>query len=104
MRAYLSKLVCKREAELILKIIDNVSYSKEVKRGLDTFDSESALAARNVVSDADKIEAIGVKGLERCADFAREMNPSASEVEVDLGKEQLEKRVKKSRRLLGSLI
>jgi HD superfamily phosphodiesterase len=58
------------KADIIMKIISNVSYSKEVagKREELTFPYNIYLDA---ISDADKIEALGKKGIERCEIFTR---------------------------------
>lgn len=62
-------------AQDVLHIIDNVSYSKEDKqrRGLlppTTTDLE-LLTFLQAIRDADRIEALGQQGLERCEAFAR---------------------------------
>ena len=55
-----------------------VSYSREakaLKKGEEPAWAalpESIRVLRHCVSDADKIDAIGVRGLERCARYARE--------------------------------
>jgi uncharacterized protein len=61
------------EKELILKIIDRISYSKENKsiKNNEKLDwtselGEKGVLVRNIVSDADKLEAIGELGLIRC--------------------------------------
>eukprot|EP00116_Pleurobrachia_bachei_P009113 sb/3469375/ len=63
-RSLLAKLFTAEEAHLIMEITENVSYSKEVKgkkKDLGKFE-----ILRNIVSDADKLEAIGMEGLFRC--------------------------------------
>ncbi len=69
--------------------IDHISYSSEVSyhakdseisihlnrmRWLNNL-SDDAMIARNVVSDADKLEAIGRRGIDRCIDFIKHKNP-----------------------------
>ena len=58
------------EVDNILWIINNISFSKEKKRGYPAVhdDPEITLALR-IVSDADKIEALGVTGIQRMLDF-----------------------------------
>jgi len=60
----------------LMSIIERISFSKEKKNG----DSDwcivlgtEGIEIRNLVSDADKLEAIGIEGLERCAAFAEEV-------------------------------
>ena len=62
------------EAEAVRDIIANVSYSREAKGKYDpaTTLAEPIRTLRDVVSDADKLEAIGVVGLARCIEFRRE--------------------------------
>lgn len=66
-------------------IVKNVSYSKENKARMAGKDppwkalKEPVLTMRHVVSDADKIEALGEGGLQRCFECAREFNPEADE-------------------------
>lgn len=67
----------------VADVIDHISFSTETKyhikdpnisielsrmRWLNGL-SKDALIARNIVSDADKLEAIGLAGLRRCRDF-----------------------------------
>lgn len=56
----------------ILKIIANVSYSKEVngKREKLQFPDDVYL---DIISDADRLEAIGKVGIERCTTFTKEV-------------------------------
>jgi HD superfamily phosphodiesterase len=63
------------DAKLIWDIIQRISYSKEVKQGRSDWLSilgEKGCIVRNIVSDADKLEAIGKIGMERCIDFSKE--------------------------------
>jgi len=63
-------------------IIDNISYSKEVRGGYPQHIDPQVQRARNVVSDADKLEAIGTKGINRCYQFTSAFNPALSSTEV----------------------
>ena len=57
-------------------IIDNISYSKEVKSGYPIYLSNNLVQiARDIVSDADKLEAIGEFGIKRCTEFVTIFNP-----------------------------
>lgn len=71
------------ETEKILKIIEAVSYSKEVKNPnfLQTL-TEEELLIRNIVSDADKLFAIGKIGYMRCYEYTKAKNPQYSEEEL----------------------
>lgn len=51
-------------------IINNMSYSKELKEGLPKFD-EKLLLMRNIVSDSDKLDALGKIGLIRCEEYTK---------------------------------
>jgi uncharacterized protein len=55
-----------KKQQRILKIIDNISWSKEVKGLRKPMDSEMDQYLLDVVSDADRLEAIGVTGVQRC--------------------------------------
>lgn len=70
----------------IMWVVDNVSYSKEVKSAganLLLHAGDSIGLVRDVVSDADKIVALGRKGVERCREYALELKPAATEAQVD---------------------
>lgn len=47
---------------------------------LKSFTNQQALM-RDVVSDADKLEAVGKSGLERCIEYQKEIHPDLSERE-----------------------
>lgn len=58
--------------ETLLNIVERISFSKEKKNG--TVDWEEKMTplgiyVRNIVSDADKLDAIGLNGLERCKEY-----------------------------------
>ena len=56
----------------IISIIDNISFSKEynLRKNNKTIElDENTMILRNIVSDADKIESVGKKGIERMIDF-----------------------------------
>jgi uncharacterized protein len=57
----------------VLKIIDNVSFSKEIK-GLRETLIEPYNTYLTAISDADRLEAIGKVGIERCETFTKSRN------------------------------
>lgn len=72
--------------EWYLDIIDRISYSREVKFGSSKWESELTsygVEIRNIVSDADKLEAIGKVGIDRCREFILEKYPDLSKDEVN---------------------
>lgn len=76
-KEYLYKLI-PDDADLIEKIIDRISYSKENECKLKkvTLDWGPVLGARgwfvrDIVSDADKLEALGKVGLMRCVEYVK---------------------------------
>jgi hypothetical protein len=67
-------LIPNYDVKLIIDIIDRISFSKENKcikenKSVDWLEKlgDDGLLVRNIVSDADKLEAIGPIGIERCA-------------------------------------
>lgn len=66
------------DVNLIMLIIEHISFSKEekcIKSGeKPNWDilGPTGIIVRNIVSDADKLEAIGVIGVERCIQFTKE--------------------------------
>lgn len=57
-------------------IIDNMSYTKEVKYGYKLNPDPVVQLARNIVSDSDKLYAIGPIGINRCREFNTIRNPN----------------------------
>lgn len=53
----------------IINIIECISFSKEKKNGLPDLGEENNLV-RNIVSDADKLDALGIQGLRRCITYS----------------------------------
>jgi HD superfamily phosphodiesterase len=75
-----------RVAEHVMWVVDNVSYSRENKQGganLAVHAGDAVGLVRNVVSDADKILALGRVGAERCRQYAHECHPGAAEAALD---------------------
>ena len=59
-------------------VIDNISYSKQ-KSGTAKVLDDINRVYQIAVSDADKLEALGETGIQRCYEFAKVLNPSADE-------------------------
>lgn len=57
--------------ELIKKLIQNISWSKEAKGQRESF-NEDHQTILDIVSDADRLEALGKIGIKRCETFIRE--------------------------------
>lgn len=61
--------------EGIKRIIERISFSKQQKFGTSDWLEvlgKSGLRIRNIVSDGDKLEAIGKQGIQRCASYSVE--------------------------------
>jgi HD superfamily phosphodiesterase len=59
-------------------IIDNISYTKEQKNGYPYHPNKIVSLARDIVSDSDKLEALGQKGLKRCYQYTIASNGGIS--------------------------
>lgn len=78
-------------ANLILRLIECVSYSYEVmlqganpnyRQEWEQEFGEAGLLVRDLVSDADKLHALGFTGFVRCTEYIQHMNPNLSPEEV----------------------
>jgi uncharacterized protein len=58
------------KATLVLDIINNISYSQEIKGTRKTLPGAHRMY-QDIVSDADKLEAIGVVGINRCIAYTQ---------------------------------
>jgi uncharacterized protein len=58
-------------AQSVIDIIDNISFSKEVAGARDPSVPQPYL---DIISDADRLEAIGEVGIRRCMAYTRRMN------------------------------
>lgn len=65
--------VTELEIEAVMLIMANVSFSKEKagKLEVDALNARGWMVLRDIVSDADKIDAIGEEGLARCFEYTR---------------------------------
>jgi len=77
------------DSDLILKIIDRISYSKENEAKiwgspLDWYNElgPDGCMVRDIVSDADKLEALGKIGFERCVQYTMHANPGITKQEL----------------------
>lgn len=77
---FLIKKISTKSAD-VKWIIDNISYSKEVKLGYPKNMDPMVQLARDIVSDADKLEAIGEIGIRRCKQYTIASNPDISDEE-----------------------
>jgi len=69
------------EVGAVIDICENVSFSKEKKGLLNQDLPKHVMLLRNIVSDADKLDAIGYDGIERCRMYTRHRNPTGTEDE-----------------------
>lgn len=68
-------------AIFMVEIIDRISFSREKKDGRSNWErilGHHGMFIRDIVSDADKLEAIGKVGLERCIKYGSETYPDWS--------------------------
>lgn len=81
--------------KLSLDIIDRISFSKECgnKEDWELILGEKGLLVRNIVSDADKLEALGTVGIERCIEYTKETYRKKYNKEIS--REELCQEVKK---------
>jgi uncharacterized protein len=91
----------------ILFVINNISYSKEVKNGYPNFPSNEFTGfnlqlIRDIVSDADKLEAIGQVGIDRCFCYTRASNSDLDENQIK--QKVVEHSIEKLLRLKDSFI
>lgn len=71
----------KKSANIINQIINNISYSSEIKKGLCQL-PEDIQCLRNIVSDADKIEALGEIGIQRTIAYQHETSPDKTDEQI----------------------
>jgi HD superfamily phosphodiesterase len=73
-KRFLHTIVPAADIDYIMKCIKFVSFSVEARLGRDHFIKvlpAEWLVVRDIASDADKLEAMGLAGIERCKSYAR---------------------------------
>lgn len=73
------------EGKMVMDTIRSISFSKENRLGKRYFENTLGVywtSIRDIVSDADKILAIGQEGIERCRSYIYEQNPDLPLSEV----------------------
>lgn len=71
---------------LVLEIIKRVSFSHEQKYGDEDWSRELGkfgTMVRDVVSDADKLDALGAAGVHRCRAYVMETHPDLDDAEIN---------------------
>jgi uncharacterized protein len=80
--AFLLKITSSPEAvDRIMRIIDNVSFSKQ-NSGKSEKLPEPDATYLTWIRDADRLEAIGKVGIDRCRAYSQSKNPNATEEEI----------------------
>ncbi len=79
---FITTLVGKEDAKNLMLVIDNISFSKQVKN-LTMPLQEPFQTIRDIVSDADKITAIGKEGIARCFQYTKTIHPNLDENEYE---------------------
>jgi HD superfamily phosphodiesterase len=75
LQSFLTELIGSERSERVLRIIANISYSKQVAGLLESLPAPDSIY-RDTISDADKLEALGEIGIERCETLTRERGGS----------------------------
>lgn len=94
-RAALESKLSEKIVDGVIFIIQNISYSTEKKFGYPKNLGVFKLA-RDIVSDSDKIDALGEVGIKRCFTYSSKMNPDkkTEEIWTEVYSHSLEKLVK----------
>lgn len=82
LREFIKQTLNNDYADSIIKIIDNISFSKEKKGKCDTTNfTDDEVSILQIVRDADRLEAIGKVGIDRCFQFTVAKNPDKTKEE-----------------------
>lgn len=84
-RDWIQTLNLEINTDLVFDIIERISYSKEMNdihsgdiKNWESILGKNGTKIRDIVSDADKIEALGDIGFQRCYDYTKYKNPNLS--------------------------
>lgn len=69
----------------VLEATESISYTKEKNNGMRYFENildKKWLLVRDIVSDADKEDGIGLKGINRCYIYEKYKNPKVDDAEL----------------------
>lgn len=80
---FIETVLPKKHSDNVMWIMKNISYSTEVKNGYPVHNDPLVQLVRDIVSDADKIEALGEMGLKRCREYTKSENPELSYDEIE---------------------
>ncbi len=70
---FIENKIGKEKCDRVIRIISNVSFSKEIRGQREHFDEPDATYL-TIISDADRLEAIGNIGIYRCETFTKAIN------------------------------
>lgn len=71
LESFIRSMLPEKKAQVVIDVINNISYSQEV-RGLRKTLPTPYNIYQDIVSDADKLEALGEVGLNRCITFTKQ--------------------------------
>lgn len=77
LRSYIERHFDLPDTKRFFEVIDNISYSKQKNKLPQNKD-----LIYMIVSDADKLEALGNSGIKRCYNFAKILHPEADEKQL----------------------
>ena len=75
---FLNNILEPDDADYTLRCVKYVSFSVEKRLGYKHYEKtlpQEWVVVRNIASDADKLEALGQTGIDRCKQYAREKSP-----------------------------
>ena len=68
LREFINKYIDDTRTDFVMKLINNISYSKEASGKRESF-TDAEKPYLDAISDADRLEAIGTTGILRCQTF-----------------------------------